>query len=139
MKADILKLLLQSQADGNESSFRKAALQLAAAESTAGHVRVAEEIRSIIAKMPPTSTPKQGPVIDIATPRGDLADILQGSHRDERLRDIVLRDDTRETLLRVISENRSRARLECALGCRHAVACFSTARPDAGRPWRLPC
>lgn len=77
MKADILKLLLQSHADGNESSFRKAALQLAAAESTAGHVRVAEEIRSIIAKMPPTSTPKQGPVIDIATPRGDLADILQ--------------------------------------------------------------
>ena len=62
--------------------------------------------------MPPTSTPKQGPVIDIATPRGDLADILQGSHRDERLRDIVLRDHTRETLLRVISENRSRARLE---------------------------
>jgi SpoVK/Ycf46/Vps4 family AAA+-type ATPase len=112
MKADILKLLLQSHAEGDESSFRKAALQLAAAESTAGHVRVAEEIRSIIAKMPPTSARKQGPVIDIAAPRGDLADILEGGHRDERLRDIVLRDDTRETLLRVISENRSRARLE---------------------------
>lgn len=112
MKADILKLLLQSHAEGDESSFRKAALQLAAAESTAGHVRVAEEIRAIIAKMPPTSARKQGPVIDIAAPRGDLADILEGGHRDERLRDIVLRDDTRETLLRVISENRSRARLE---------------------------
>lgn len=112
MKADILKLLLQSHAEGDESSFRKAALQLAAAESTAGHVRVAEEIRSIIAKMPPSSARKQGPVIDIAAPRGDLADILTGGHRDERLRDIVLRDDTRETLLRVISENRLRARLE---------------------------
>src|SRR3954454_17920879 len=112
MKADILKLLLQSHAEGDESSFRKAALQLAAAESTAGHVRVAEEIRAIIAKMPPTSARKQGPVIDIAAPRGDLADILEGGHRDERLRDIVLRDDTRDTLLRVISENRSRARLE---------------------------
>jgi len=42
--------LLQSHAEGDESSFRKAALQLAAAESTAGHVRVAEEIRAIIAK-----------------------------------------------------------------------------------------
>lgn len=52
MKADILKLLLQSHGDGDESSFRKAALQLAAAESGAGHVRVAEEIRAIIAKMP---------------------------------------------------------------------------------------
>lgn len=107
------RLLLQSHAEGDEPSFRKAALQLAAAESSAGHVRVAEEIRAIIAKMPPTSTRKQqGPVIDIAAPRGDLADILEGGHREERLRDIVLRADTRETLLRVIAENRSRGRLE---------------------------
>jgi len=112
MKTDILKLLLISHADGDESSFRKAALQLAAAESTAGHVRVAEEIRAIIAKLPPTSTRRLGPIVDIAAPRGELADILEGGHRDERLRDIVLRDDVRETLLRVISENRSRARLE---------------------------
>ncbi|WP_224370482.1 AAA family ATPase [Hyalangium versicolor] len=112
MKADILKLLLQSHAEGDESAFRKAALQLAAAESSAGHVRVAEEIRSIIAKMPATSIRKQGPVVDIATPRGELADMLEGGHRDERLRDIVLRPESHETLLRVISENRSRARLE---------------------------
>lgn len=112
MKADILKLLLQSHAEGDESSFRKAALQLAAAESTAGHVRVADEIRAIIANLPPTSTRKQGPVVDIAAPRGDLADILEGGHRDERLRDMVLRPDARETLLRVIAENRSRGRLE---------------------------
>ena len=69
MKADILKLLLQSHADGDESSFRKAALQLAATESTAGHVRVAEEIRAIIANMPATSARKSGPVVDIAAPR----------------------------------------------------------------------
>jgi AAA+ superfamily predicted ATPase len=112
MKADIFKLLLQSHANGDESSFRKAALQLAAAESAAGHVRVAEEIRAIIAKMPATSARKTGPVVDIATPRGELADLLEGGHRDERLRDIVLRSDVRELLLRVISENRSRGRLE---------------------------
>ena len=112
MKADILKLLLQSHADGDESSFRKAALQLAATESTSGHVRVAEEIRAIIAKMPATSTRKAGPVVDIAAPRGELADLLEGGHRDERLRDIVLHPDVRELLLRVISENRSRGRLE---------------------------
>lgn len=113
MKADILKLLLQSHAEGDEPSFRKAALQLAAAEGTAGHVRVAEEIRAIIAKMPATAFRKQqGPIIDIAAPRGELADILEGGHREERLRDIVLRPKTEETLNRVLSENRSRARLE---------------------------
>jgi SpoVK/Ycf46/Vps4 family AAA+-type ATPase len=113
MKADILKLLLQSHAEGDESLFRKAALQLAAAESTAGHVRVAEEIRAIIAKMPATALRKQqSPLVDIAAPRGELADILEGGHREERLRDIVLRPATEETLKRVLSENRSRARLE---------------------------
>jgi SpoVK/Ycf46/Vps4 family AAA+-type ATPase len=112
MKADILKLLLQSHAEGDEPSFRKAALQLAAAESTAGHVRVAEEIRAIISKMPATSIRKQGPVVDIAAPRGEIADILEGGHREERLRDIVLRPEAEETLKRVLSENRARARLE---------------------------
>ncbi len=113
MNADILKTLLQAHADGDEPSFRKAALQLAAAESSAGHVRVAEEIRAIIAKMPATAFRKtQGPVVDIAAPRGELADILEGGHREERLCDIVLRSETEETLKRVLSENRSRARLE---------------------------
>lgn len=112
MKADILKLLLQSHADGDEQSFRKAALQLAAAESGAGHVRVADEIRAIIAKLPAPGARKPPSVVDIAAPRGELADILEGGHRDERLRDIVLRDDVRALLLRVIEENRSRGRLE---------------------------
>ena len=112
MKADILRLLLQSHADGDESSFRKAALQLASAESTAGHVRVADEIRAIIARMPPASARRALPVVDIAQPRGELADILEGGHREERLRDIVLGEGVRELLLRVIGENRSRARLE---------------------------
>ncbi len=113
MKADILKLLLQSHADGDETLFRKSALQLAAAESNAGHSRVADELRAIIAKMPPASARKAStPIVDIAAPRGELADILDGGHRDERLRDIVLRNDVRDLLLRVISENRSRARLE---------------------------
>jgi SpoVK/Ycf46/Vps4 family AAA+-type ATPase len=112
MKTHILKLLLQSHATGDEASFRKAALQLAAAESSAGHVRVADEIRAIIAKMPATRARVPGPVVDIAAPRGELADILEGGHRDERLRDIILPADVRELLLRVISENRSRDRLE---------------------------
>ena len=112
MKADILKLLLRAHAEGDETTFRRAALQLAAAESGAGHVRIADDIRAIIAKLPATSARNAGPVIDIATPRGELADILEGGHRDERFRDIVLRAETKDLLLRVISENRSRGRLE---------------------------
>ena len=115
MKADVLKLLLQAHANGDETSFRKAALQLAAAESSAGHGRIADEIRAIIAGLPAVPavpTPRPGPVYDIATPRGDLADVLEGGYREERLRDIVLRADVRDLILRVVQENRSRSRLE---------------------------
>jgi SpoVK/Ycf46/Vps4 family AAA+-type ATPase len=113
MKADILKLLLTSHADGDEASFRKAAMQLAASESAAGHVRVADEIRGILAKMGPSSAPRRAtPVVDIATPRGELQDILEGGHRDERFHDIVLSQEVKDLLLRVIAENRSRSRLE---------------------------
>jgi len=112
VKADILKLLLQSHADGDEACFRKAALQLAAAESSAGHARVAEEIRAIVAKLPVAPARRVGAVVDIATPRGELADILQAGHRDERLRDIIVAEDVEELLQRVMSETRSRGRLE---------------------------
>ena len=103
MKAEILKMLIQSHAAGDESSFRKAALQLAAAESTAGHGRVADEIRAIIAKMPMSNPRRADAVVDIAAPRGDLSDLLEGGHRDERLGDIVLRPEVRELILRLIS------------------------------------
>lgn len=112
MKANILKMLLQSHADGDEPSFRKAAMQLAASESSAGHVRLAEEIRALIASMPAQSSRKATPVVDIASARGELADLLEAGHREERLRDIFLAPDAQALLLRVISENRARARLE---------------------------
>ncbi|NOU34201.1 MAG: ATP-binding protein [Polyangiaceae bacterium] len=112
MKADILRALLQAHASGDEAGFHKAALQLASAESTAGHVRVAEELRAIIAKMPPPGPKRQGAVVDIAQPRGDLAEILAGAYRDERLGDVVLPDETRRDLERLLRENRSTGRLE---------------------------
>jgi len=112
MKGDILRTLIQAHATSDEPSFRKAALQLAASESAAGHSRIAEELRAIVAGMPPASARKNGTVVDIAQPRGDLADILEGGHRQERLRDIVLRDETRRLLERIITENCSRSQLE---------------------------
>lgn len=112
MKTDILRILLQAHADGDDAGFRKAALQLAAAESAAGHVRVAEELRSILAKMPLSPPRRPGATVDIAQPRGELADILDGGHREDCFKDIILREDIQVLLARVIVENRARARLE---------------------------
>jgi SpoVK/Ycf46/Vps4 family AAA+-type ATPase len=112
MKTDLLKLLLQAHADGDEAAFRKAAIQLASSESSAGHSRVAEEMRAILAKMPPVGPPRSTGIVDIARPRGELADVLEGGHRDERLRGVVLPTATRAVLERILRENRSRAKLE---------------------------
>jgi SpoVK/Ycf46/Vps4 family AAA+-type ATPase len=110
MRGDILKRLIEAHAEGDDGSFRKAALQLAASESAAGHARIADEIRMLVARLPPASS--RSNVIDIAQPRGDLADILEGGFREERLRDVVLTDATRADLVRVLLENRARAALE---------------------------
>lgn len=112
MRADIFKQLLQAHADGDEATFRKAALQLASAESSAGHVRVAEDLRAIVAKMASAPAKRGSTLVDIAQPRGELADILEGGHREERLSDIVLAGETRALFERVLKENRSRAKLE---------------------------
>lgn len=108
MRGDILRRLIEAHVEGDDASFRKAALQLAAAESAAGHARIADELRMLVARLPPSRTN----VIDIAQPRGELADILEGGFREERLRDIVLSEATRAELVRVLEENRARAALE---------------------------
>jgi len=108
MKNDILKQLLLAHVEGDDGAFRKAALQLASSESTAGHIRIAEDLRSIVARMPA----RGASVVDIAQPRGELGDVLEGGHREERLNDIVLSAKARALFERILQENRSRERLE---------------------------
>jgi SpoVK/Ycf46/Vps4 family AAA+-type ATPase len=111
LKAEILKHLLKAHADGDHSAFRRAAIQLAANESDAGHTRIAAELREIIAQLPSRAAVAQSS-IDIAQPRGDLAGLLVGGHREERLKDIVLPAESLARLERVLRENRARTQLE---------------------------
>lgn len=111
VRSKILTDILEAHLDGDEERFRKLALQLAAAESKAGHTRIAEEIRAILARVPERCE-MPSPVVDLAQPRGEMADILDGGYSNTHLRDIVLSEETRERLERVLLENRSRAKLE---------------------------
>jgi SpoVK/Ycf46/Vps4 family AAA+-type ATPase len=110
VRGKILTELLEAHLEGNEVRFRKSALQLAAAESKAGHTRVAEEIRAILANIP-EERPMPSPVVDLARPRGEMADILDAGYSDSRLTDIVLGVETRERVQQMLLENRSRAKL----------------------------
>ncbi|MCB0330657.1 MAG: ATP-binding protein [Bdellovibrionales bacterium] len=110
----IIKHLLQAYADNDEKEFRRAALQLAAQKSEIGHVRLAEEIREIIAQFPEYQKNQSSltSVRDFGKPRGELAELMEGGYRKEKLRDIVLSNDARTELTQVINENRKRSTLE---------------------------
>jgi len=110
MRSDIVRQLIQAHAAADHSAFRKAALQLAAAEQAAGHTRIAQDIRRQVASLEPSQT--SGAVVDLAQPRGELADILEGGYRDERFDDIVLPGTLADELRRILAENRRRTALE---------------------------
>ncbi len=112
MRSQIIRQLIVAHVEGDEAAFRKAVIQLAAAESQAGHTRIAEELRAAAATIGSSRPAGRGQVVDIARPRGEVADLLEGGHRDERFHDIVLPNDTREILERVVRETRARAELE---------------------------
>lgn len=116
MKADILKRLVKAHADSDDAAFRKAALQLAATEGSAGHTRVAEELRALIMQLPQRANnafaPPELAAVDIAQPRGELGGLLTGGFRQERLRDVVLGGETKKLVGRLLQENHHRVALE---------------------------
>lgn len=92
-------------------------MQLAATEGNAGHTRVAEELRALIAQLPErrggaSFAPPELAAVDIAQPRGELGGLLTGGFRQERLRDVVLGGETKRLIARLLQENNSRAALE---------------------------
>lgn len=111
MRGTLLRKLLQAYAEGDSDAFEQAALQLASSEREAGHTKLADELRSIIARIGPRIE-KQRKVVDIAAPREELSGLLEGGHCRERLSDIVISPSMKARLERVIEENRCRSELE---------------------------
>jgi len=112
VRSELLKQLITAHVEGDDVAFRKAVIQLASAESSAGHTRIAEELRRVASQLGERPKSAEGQVVDIARPRGQVAELLEGGHRDERFRDIVLPESTRDLLARIARENRARAELE---------------------------
>jgi SpoVK/Ycf46/Vps4 family AAA+-type ATPase len=113
VKRQLIKELLRAHVERDDPAFRKAALQLVSAESAAGHTKAAEELRELLTRSHShVQQGRTGLIVDIAQPRGDLAELLEGSHRSERFKDIVLEDETAGVLERIVQENRQRASLQ---------------------------
>lgn len=114
-KADQLKALIRSHADGDDARFYAVALQVAAQAARSGHGRMAKELRDLVdhaktraAKPEAGRTPH---LVPIAQPRGELAGLLTVAYPKTRLADMALSDHLEQRLHRVVREQRRREHL----------------------------
>jgi len=111
--ADQVKALLHSHAEGNEERFYAIALQVAAQAARTGQVKKAQELRDLVDSLRSRSkgkAPESRP-LPMAQPKGELAGLFTASYPATKLADMVLDARTRKRLLRVLTEQRNRARL----------------------------
>jgi len=113
--SDFLKAMIRAHLDGEGGTFRQLALQVAAKEASAGHSRLAQEIRDLVDNAALTSGQQAGrvpPAIKTSIPRANVAELLHAFYPREHMTDMVLSSHTRESLERAISECRNRGVLE---------------------------
>lgn len=108
--ADQIKALIKSHLQQDDDRFMAVAMQVAAHAARQGHGRVADEIRMLVDQAKKDRKRVSRPV-PIATPRGDLAALLSVSYPDTRLSDMVLSDEIRVHLDRILREHRGRQKI----------------------------
>lgn len=107
-----IKALLKSHIDRDDGKFFSIAMQVAAHEARLGHGKLAIELRDMIdsAKARLVAV-DPGRHLQIARPRGDLVGLLEVSHPNGRLTDMVLDASMHEQLQRILKEQHMFARI----------------------------
>lgn len=110
--ADQLKALVKSHIDRDDGKFFSVAMQVAAHEAKVGHGKLAVELRDMIdAAKSRALDVGAGQLVPLARPRGEVAKLLQVSHPDNRLVDMVLDAGIHARLERILKEQRMFARI----------------------------
>ncbi|WP_205481587.1 AAA family ATPase [Sphingomonas arenae] len=106
--------LLQSHIAGDDQRFLTVATQIAAHEARQGHGKLAQELRELIdaAKGRSSTVARRGAgPVPIAQPKGELSSLLAARYSDVRLNAMVLPDDLKSKLHRVVTEQRQQEAL----------------------------
>lgn len=106
-----IRALIESQIQGDDRQFMTVAMQIAAHAARKGQGRLAEDIRALVEKAREKTTEPPKPV-PIASARGELMGLLGVSYPDVRLSQLVLDDETRARLDRIVREHQARDRLK---------------------------
>lgn len=112
--AEQVKALIRTHAERDDDRFFTVALQVAAHAARTGHSRFAQELKKVIedAQARAAASPaREGRVVSIAQPRGELAGLLTVEQPRLLLSSMALDDAVREKLDRVLLEQRHKVRI----------------------------
>lgn len=104
--AEQIKALVKSHSEGDSDRFYSVAMQVAANEARKGHADLAAELRDLIDRVKArAAAPAAGTLpIPLARPHGELAELLAVSYPETRLADMILADELRARLQRILDE-----------------------------------
>jgi SpoVK/Ycf46/Vps4 family AAA+-type ATPase len=115
MSTKHLLALLNSHIEGDEDQFLSIALQLAAQEARQGRAEEAEKLKRLVQKARDqrrTGKPAGGQTpIPLARSRGELQGLVESTYPKVTLANMVLADDVRARLNRVVRQQQERATL----------------------------
>lgn len=115
MSTKHLLALLNSHIDGDEEQFLSIALQVAAQEARQGRTEEAEKLKRLVQKARDqrrTGRPAGGQTpIPLARPRSELQGLVESAYPKVTLASMVLSDDVRSQLNRVVRQQQERATL----------------------------
>lgn len=108
--ADQIKSLIKSFGDGDEDRFFASAMQIAASEARSGHTAFAQELKNLIEKAKKNrsiSFLDRGKTIPIYQSKRDLNELIEVFHPKIKLNDMVLAPDVKESLVKLVNEQRN--------------------------------
>ncbi len=115
MSTKHLLALLSSHIEGDEEQFLSIALQVAAQEARQGRTEDADKLKRLVQKARDrhrTGRPAGGQTpIPLARPRGELQSLVESAYPKVTLASMVLSDDVRRRLSRVVRQQQERSTL----------------------------
>ena len=115
MSTKHLLALLNSHIDGDEEQFLSIALQVAAQEARQGRLEEAEKLKRLVQRARDqyrSGKPASGQTpIPLARPRGELQGLVDSAYPKLTLASMVLPEEVRRRLTRVVHQQQERARL----------------------------
>jgi SpoVK/Ycf46/Vps4 family AAA+-type ATPase len=103
--ADQIKTLIKSHFDNEMERFNTVSLQIAAHEAQQGHVNIADEIRKLVEKSK-LNVPK------LRHFSNDLQGLILESKADDRLNELVVSDELKARIERILNEYRQKVKLQ---------------------------